>query len=217
MNTLYTNSQNPKLPIYPVAISLLLTGSLFALLPILHLIPNLWIFDPGIKPDLGVKEIPPVFVEPIPEPEKPKLKQKPPEIKKELNKIDLKQLEVLIHAGHGDGHNYINIGDPAELFKSEGFEDLYEISDLDQKPKALFQIEPVYPYSLKNRRIEGWVLLEWIITEEGRVTSIKAVQYSNREFVQPAIDSISKSKWEPGEISSKRVNTKVRQKITFNL
>lgn len=217
MNVAYTHSAESKSPLKPVLLSLALTGSIFALLPILHILPDFWKPKPGIDIGSVTKEIPPVVIEPEVKPPEPKEKLKAPEMEKELQKIDLCQLEILIHAGPGDGHNYLNIGDPAALFAQEGFEDLYDIIDLHRKPKALFQVEPVFPYNLKNQRIEGWVILEWIITTSGRVTQVKAVEYSHREFVQPAIDSISKSKWEPGEISNKPVNTRVRQKISFNL
>jgi len=197
-------------------LSLTLTGSIFALLPILHILPDFWKPDPGINTDSVVKEIPPVVIEPEVKPPEPKEKLKAPEMERELQKIDLRQLEVLLNTT-GDGSSYLDIGDPAQIFMPAKFEDLYDLSDLDRKPKALFQVEPVFPYNLKNQRIEGWVILEWIITSSGRVTQVKAIQYSHREFVQPAIDSISKSKWEPGEVSKEPVNTRVRQKISFNL
>ncbi len=215
MNALYTHSPESKLPLRPVLLSIVATGSLFALLPILHMMPDWWTTDPGFNPKFVADEPPPVVIEPIPEPEKPKEKIKPPEMEREISKIDLKQLEVLINVGPGQGGGHLRLGDPASFLPKDGIDGLYEIEDLDRKPRALFQVEPVYPYSLKSQRIAGWALLEWTITDRGRVSDIRAIRYSHREFVQPAIDSISKSKWEPGEISRKPVNTRVRQKISF--
>jgi|TARA_B110000037_G_scaffold204015_1_gene247600 protein TonB len=94
---------------------------------------------------------------------------------------------------------------------------IFELSDLDRKPHALFQTEPTYLYSLKLQKVEGWVIIEWIITDAGRVTHPRVIQSLHREFQQPAIDSISSSKWKPGEISGKAGNSRVRQKITFSL
>ncbi|MGY8845704.1 MAG: TonB family protein [Gammaproteobacteria bacterium] len=65
--------------------------------------------------------------------------------------------------------------------------------------------------------MEGWVIIEWIISETGRVMRSRVIQSSHREFQQPALDSISSSKWKPGEISGKAANSRVRQNITFSL
>jgi periplasmic protein TonB len=67
--------------------------------------------------------------------------------------------------------------------------EIFEIGELDRKPRALYQNQPVYPYTLKQRRIEGWVIREWIITDNGRVAQPRVSQSSHQEFRQPTIDS----------------------------
>ncbi|MFL3659997.1 MAG: energy transducer TonB [Opitutales bacterium] len=73
------------------------------------------------------------------------------------------------------------------------------------------------PYSLKNQRIEGWVIIEWVKTYTGRISPPRVIQSSHHKFQQAAIDFIASSKWKPSQISGKTVNSRVRQKITFSL
>ncbi len=216
MSTTYTQLRPIESRAIQLTLATILTVSIFAILPLLHIIPKFWVEGSPTNPVEIAVDQPPVVIEPIPEPIKDKEKPEKPVIERELRKIDLKQLEILINAGPGDG-THIDIGVPAAYIIDDKIDDLFVYDQLDKKPKALFQIEPVFPYSLKQQNIEGWVTIEWIITDRGQVRGVKVIQSSHREFQQPAIDSILKSKWVPGEISNKPVNTKVSQKITFNL
>ncbi len=216
MSTIYERSEDTSTCFNKAALATLVTAGVFSFLPILQIIPGL--LDPiNSSRSLEVfHEDPPIVIEPIPEKPKEKPKLKKPEIEKPLPMPTLTEIEAIFLVGPGNiGFNYPP--NYTKFIDTPGDIEIFNIEDLERKPRALFQIEPVYPYDLKNRRIEGWVLLEWVITDRGRVTSVRAIQYSHREFVQPSIDSISKSKWEPGEISSKAVNTRVRQKFTYNL
>lgn len=217
MSTPYTHTPDSGSFTSQMMLALILTGSIFAFLPILQILPDFLRPNPNPTPIIIAREKPPIVIEPKPDQIDEKIKPEKPELKKPLDKIDLHQMELLLIAGPGDSFNHINIGNPEALFTQEGFEDLYEIDELHRIPRALFQIEPIFPYALKQLKREGWVILEWIITDQGRVHSIKVIQSSHREFQQPAIDSIMKSKWKPGEVSNKPVNTRVRQKIAFNL
>jgi len=216
MSTIYERSEDTSTCSSKVALATLVTIGVFSFLPILQILPRL--LNPT-NPPISVEtyhENPPILIEPIPEEPKEKPKLKKPEIEKTLPKPTLTEIEASFRLGTGvGGFSYDN--DYEKFIDATGDLKIFNIDDLERKPKALFQVEPVYPYDLKNRRIEGWVLLEWVITDRGRVTSIRAIEYSHRDFVQPSIDSISKLKWEPGEISNKAVYTKVRQKITYNL
>ncbi len=215
MSSIYSRSEDSSTLLNKGLLAFVITASIFSLLPILQIIPNLLTNKNPLKGITTYNEDPPLIIEQIPEKPKEKPKTKKPEIEKPLPMPTLAQIEAQFVVGDGLGGyqeaiytGFISVDEELEIF---------DLVDLEKEPRALFQVEPIFPYHLKNQRIEGWVLLEWVITERGRVTKVRAVQYSHREFVGPAIDSISKSKWEPGEISGKPVNARVRQKITFNL
>lgn len=217
MSTTYTQSTHSGSIIGRGGLALLVTAAIFALIPILQIIPNL--FTGFIDPTSTntAQEIAPIVIEPVPDRPEEKDKLEKPKLEKPTPKLTIHELAILLSPGMGGvGSSSIAI-DTVGLIDPEVDITIFDIKDLDRKPHALFQTEPVYPYSLKQQKIEGWVIIEWIISETGRVMRSRVIQSSHREFQQPALDSISSSKWKPGEISGKAVNSRVRQKITFSL
>lgn len=94
-------------------------------------------------------------------------------------------------------------------------ETVFRLGELDERPKAVYQIAPGYPMKLKRKGISGWVTLTWVITDEGGVRDLGVVDASRSEFKRPAIDSIGKSKWKPGRIDGEAVHTRVSQRLDF--
>ena len=215
MSTQYTPSEISRAPYSSFLVGLIGTAFLFALLPILQVIPNLFVDAPAIDNIDTVHDNPPIVFDP-PKPEPPKKKElKKPELERPLEKIPIEKLPDLFRVG-SSSVTYQLGGNYTEFIETGDIEEIFELRDLDRTPKAVFQVEPQYPYELKQAKIKGWVLLEWIITESGSVKGAKVIQSSHDAFNRPAIDSVLKSKWMPGEISGKAVPTRVRQKIMFN-
>ena len=193
---------------------MVVTGLLFGVLPFLHIVPNPLASPPATAPTI-VPDTPPEFIVETP-PEDPPEKKKP-EIEDVQKPVDPIVLEKLINNGLRPGTGVIDAYyDFSNAITTAGIGDLFDPPDLDRQPRPIFQVQPNYPYSEKQAKIAGWVVLEWIITERGSVSNVRVVKSSHRAFEQPAIDSILKSKWEPGEVGNRRVNTRVQQKITFN-
>lgn len=93
---------------------------------------------------------------------------------------------------------------------------VYNLKDLDKLPRALFQVDPVYPPELKKAGIKGWVQVEWIITDQGGVERVTAIESSREEFEAPSVTAIEKSKWAAGKKDGKAVNVRVRQRLDYN-
>ena len=53
------------------------------------------------------------------------------------------------------------------------FATLFSPGDLDQPLTVLSKIPPVYPFKAKTRGIQGWVDVEFVVTEQGQVEQIK--------------------------------------------
>ena len=138
--------------------------------------------------------------------------------------VDEHKFELTVSSGHPENKKpnkptSTGARTDAEEKKTSEPEDNTEISDLrdvDQLPRAIFQVDPNYPYSLKQARIGGYVKLEWIIDEMGNVLRPRVLESSNLEFNQPAIASILESKWSPAQKDSKPVAVKVIQRMDFN-
>ena len=102
-------------------------------------------------------------------------KIKKPELERPLQKIPIEELPNLFRPGTGTGTIVLD-GDLSKFIKSDPAEEVFEMSDLDRVPKAVFQVEPLHPYALKQSKINGWVLLEWIITDRGYVKNVRVIQ-----------------------------------------
>lgn len=214
MKSQYTPSNLSRSTYAPLAIGLVGTALLFSLLPILQIIPN-----PFLKlRETNIAEFaydhPPVIIE-LPKPEPPKReKLKKPEIERPKPRFEIHQLPILFNL-NGDGDYAINTSYDHYIDPTKEAE-IFDWDDLDKAPRAVFQVEPLYPYELRQSKVKGWVLIEWVISDDGSVRTTKVIESSNHAFHRPAIDSVLKSKWAPGEIAGKAVSTRVRQRITFN-
>lgn len=94
--------------------------------------------------------------------------------------------------------------------------DVIEVGKVHELPRAIYQVEPYYPYLMKQFGVKGYVNLEWVIDKEGVVRFPKVVKSSHRDFEEPAIASIRLSRWRPAKIDGVPVNVRVTQRMDFN-
>lgn len=94
---------------------------------------------------------------------------------------------------------------------------IYNISEVNPKPKAIHQISPHYPQDLLKAKVNGWVDIEWVINNLGQTVNHKATKSSNPAFEQSALDAIAQAEWLPGEVDGKAVSVRVRQRISYKL
>jgi len=82
----------------------------------------------------------------------------------------------------------------------------------------IFRIEPEYPRKAARSRIEGWVKLEFTITESGTVSDPVVVDSKpRRTFDRSAIQSIRKWRFQPKFVDGRPVQRKASQVIEFRL
>ena len=146
------------------------------MLPILQILPNLITGD--IEPTVinTAQDIAPVTIEIVPEGPIEKEDLEKPKLEKPKPKRTIHELANLLNPGMGGVGGTSLATDLNGLMDTD--EDLanFDLKDLDRKPHPLFQAEPTNPYSLKNQRIEGWVIIEWVITHTGHVLQPRVVQ-----------------------------------------
>ena len=95
---------------------------------------------------------------------------------------------------------------------------LFSPGDLDQPLTVLSRIPPVYPFKAKNRGIEGWVDVAFVVTEEGRVEQIKILAAKpEKVFNRNVIQCLSAWRFKPGTIGGESVKTQARTRIRFEL
>ncbi len=95
--------------------------------------------------------------------------------------------------------------------------ELFDVSQLDQRPVLRVPVQPAYPYEMSRAGINGNVVVEFIISSNGDVTQAQIIRSSNREFEVPAMQAVLKWKFKPGRKSGRAVNVRASQLIEFNL
>ena len=87
----------------------------------------------------------------------------------------------------------------------------------DARPRRTRRPMPQYPERLKRARVEGWVLLEFVIDERGRVErkSVEGLCFSHRGFVKPARDVIRKFRYTPAMVNGNPQRVAVFQIISW--
>lgn len=127
---------------------------------------------------------------------------------------DLKSLSAgLVSEGNGgSGGMNITQGDsqPAQLV---------EATEGQARPARAIQIvNPAYPQSAQARGIEGYVVLEVVISERGQVTEARVLSAQPQGlFDQVAVEAIKKWTFEPGLENGKTVVSRIKQKVNFEL
>ena len=82
----------------------------------------------------------------------------------------------------------------------------------------LVKIQPRYPMRAQTRRIEGWVKVEFTITEEGTVTDAKVVDASpSKIFNRSALRAIKRWKFKAKVVNGAAIKQRAVQTLKFTL
>jgi protein TonB len=92
----------------------------------------------------------------------------------------------------------------------------FGVSDGEYLP--IVKVAPVYPTRAASRGLEGYVIVEFTVTETGATRDIFVVESTSSLFERAAVDAASKFKYKPRVIDGEPVAVAgVRNKITFQL
>ena len=82
----------------------------------------------------------------------------------------------------------------------------------------LVRIPPTYPMRAANRRIEGWVKVEFTISKEGTVKdAVVVASQPNSIFNRAALKAIKRWKFKPHIIAGEAYEQRAVQTLKFNL
>jgi TonB family protein len=95
----------------------------------------------------------------------------------------------------------------------------YNALNIEEPPVRLEGPALRYPTMLYQAGIEGEVVVEFVIDEDGRPVdrSINIVTSTNRGFLSAAREYVKRSKFRPGRHQGNPVRTVVQQPIAFHL
>lgn len=143
----------------------------------------------------------------------------------ELQALSLSILEgALATGGAGGGFGWgVNLGSGGRIggtgtALSEDFDEnaIFEVADLDQRPRALFQVPPRYPPELRRKKLEGTVYVLFVVDREGRVVDPQIERSSDVAFEQPVIEAVKRWRFEPGTRNGQKIQSRMRLPIRFS-
>ena len=98
---------------------------------------------------------------------------------------------------------------------AEEMAEALDMADLDQAPTLVSSVPPVYPAALRRAKVEGTVVLVFVLSEEGRVEDPRVESSSHPEFENPAVSAVKRWRFQPGEKNGEAVRTYMRLPIRF--
>ncbi len=94
-------------------------------------------------------------------------------------------------------------------------EEAFSLSEIDQKPRAIFQASPTFPADMRGKKVEGVVSVIFVVDANGKVENPRIEKSSHAAFESPALAAVRKWKFEPGVRAGQRVASKMRVSIRF--
>jgi periplasmic protein TonB len=164
-----------------------------------------------------------------PAPPPPRVKKQLADARPQTPKPEMQQLRRRLAPMHaamdlgmaiGDvgGDFGVDFGISADTLGEQVSQLVFEISDLDEPPRPLARLNPIYPPQARMRRIEGEVVVEFIVTMEGAARDIAVVSSRPGDiFTSAAVRAIEGWRFTPGTKGGEAVATRVRQKVAFKL
>jgi len=88
---------------------------------------------------------------------------------------------------------------------------------VEHQARLRFGQPPVYPSQLRDARVNGQVLVQYVIDEKGapQMESFKVLKSSDAEFSESVRRAVTKMSFYPAEIAGKKVKQLVQQPFLF--
>jgi protein TonB len=198
------------------AASLVVTLALFMVLPVLQVITKPPTKDLTIR-TADVANVPPPPPPPMEKPDEPEPEEEPPPPPAvDAQPLDLSQLELALNPGDGafgGGDFAINLD--GVTGNGDDVDAIFSLSDLDQKPRVVYQPAPIYPPELARKQMQGTVYVLFVVDQNGRTRDLKVQKSTHPAFNNPALKAVKQWKFEPGKRKGKPVQFRMRVPITF--
>jgi protein TonB len=220
--TAFTFVYQGTLRVLAAAAGLALTFGLFLVLPLLESITSTARTDmivQGVNTALPPPPPPPPIEEEKEEEEPEEEPPPPPKLAEETPPLDLSQLELALNPGTGGGAGgdfevRLPVGGASGQGEGGDVDQLFSMSDLDQKPRVIYQPSPQTNAALQ-KLTPGTVTIVFVVDQRGRVENPIVQSSSNPAFETPALAAVKQWKFEPGKRNGEPVRFRMRVPITF--
>lgn len=114
---------------------------------------------------------------------------------------------------------FTDIGDSAGDLLSTNDDDVVYTSDtVDNPPQPIEQPPMKFPQKLRDKGIEGYVMLSVLVDANGNIDRVKVIESKPPgTFDQVALEGIREWRFQPATYQGEPVKTWIRQKIRFEL
>ena len=85
-----------------------------------------------------------------------------------------------------------------------------------KEPKVIHRVEPVYPALAKQTHLQGSVIIDAIIDEQGNVTEMKVVS-GPPLLIHAAVDAVRQWNYQPTYLNEQPVSVQLNVTVTFRL
>ncbi len=216
----YYKALSPRWTWRPVILASIVTLALYLLLPYLEQLTSppertaaFQRIDTAIAPPPPPPPPPPQRSETKPETPKPELQ----EIQRRLMPLQAR-MDLSMALGDIGGDFAVNFGISTPDLADQIKELVFDIGDLDEPPRPLARLTPIYPPQARMQRIEGVVIVEFIVNPAGTVSNIEVMSAQPGDiFTGAAVRAIERWRFSPGRKDGQAVTTRVRQTVTFKL
>lgn len=138
----------------------------------------------------------------------------PPEAKPDF-RPDLVQ-PALPGAGAADFAVKIDLGELGRDQRQDDF--IFDSVDLDQPPQAMVRVPPDYPYGARERGVEGFVAVKFLVREDGSVGNVNVLKAKPEGLFEDAVRrALPRWTFQPGRIGGNPVASWVVTTIRFDL
>ena len=196
---------------YPFWLQVALSISLIIFILMFLFVKGLKIqaYERKVESAIQVEEMPELqeIEEPPPPPPKPKV-----------------QVEVAEAGEEEEAEEEVDIEPTTEFSEFEvppppKSEEIFQFYEVSEQPQLVAYVQPEYPEMARKAGIEGRVIVQVIVDENGNVVpgSAKIVMSTNEIFNQAAIAAAYKCKFKPGKMGDRTVRVYVQIPFTFKL
>lgn len=151
-----------------------------------------------------------------PEPERVREPEPPPPVQEKPDFTpDLVRPAI---SGPGTGGLAVEI-DLGGVSRSRGpAEMVFDSIDLDQAPQAIRKIPPTYPYKARERGIEGYVAVKFMVREDGSVFNVNILKARPEGYFEDEVRrALVGWEFQPGRIDGEPVASWVVTTLRFDL
>ncbi len=146
------------------------------------------------------------FEEPPPPPPKPKVA-----LPEEVEEVESEAEQDTINIAETVEFNEEDVPPPPPPSQ------VFQVYEVDEPPEPVVNVQPEYPEIARQAGLEGKVLVEAVIDENGNVIDAR-VKYSDNEiFNQAALAAMRKMKFKPAKQKGIPVKVKIIQPFIFKL